>query len=385
MATDDDQHNPVVKLGDISATLSRPKNSAEHVRSPHVRSPGSGCCGVSDWSKTLPMRVIGSLLNINAGYVNAVVFAQFDVGTTHVTGTATVAAVSLVNEDFSKFARLIGMLLLFMFGCFCCTLCIGGQQKFHPGPYYSIVLTAIATLLFAASFMGESMVACSFLVCVAAGMQNAMTTYFSGAQIRTTHLTGTVTDIGIELANLAAGRGAAGNWKLKLLSSFMTAFITGAVLGTAAAGLWALQALYFPTGLCLVLAVGAVADYYSVVKIPEPEVRELAHQLSTRQRRGVSVDSAGLFLGPGPAGAASPQPIVQGGGIRQTGDGSEMPAEQRQSRRPRSQSIGNQIIELTTIAPRDLSNTMFSMMLQHEVGENNQPQQYEGRALSSPV
>ncbi|WP_269431141.1 YoaK family protein [Luteipulveratus halotolerans] len=46
------------------------------------------------------------------------------------------------------------------------------------------------------------------VLCFTMGLQNAIITKLSGAQIRTTHVTGMVTDIGIELGKLAYPRRA---------------------------------------------------------------------------------------------------------------------------------------------------------------------------------
>jgi len=78
------------------------------------------------------------------------------------------------------------------------------------------------------------------LLCFIMGLQNALITKRSNAEIRTTHITGLVTDLGIELGNLfyvnrsfpdapkvRANRSKIGN-HLKLLASFVLGALTGA-------------------------------------------------------------------------------------------------------------------------------------------------------------
>jgi uncharacterized membrane protein YoaK (UPF0700 family) len=73
-------------------------------------------------------------------------------------------------------------------------------------------------------------VAC-WLVAFAMGAQNGMTTFFSGAVVRTTHVTGSLTDIGIETAALLLRRDGARcgrkTWKLEVLLCFVTGFFVG--------------------------------------------------------------------------------------------------------------------------------------------------------------
>ncbi|WP_164176991.1 DUF1275 family protein, partial [Streptococcus pneumoniae] len=72
------------------------------------------------------------------------------------------------------------------------------------------------------------------------GLQNAIITKVSQARIRTTHVTGIVTDIGIELGKLiywnrSRGEGLdmvrADRDKLRLLGALLAAFFAGGVLG----------------------------------------------------------------------------------------------------------------------------------------------------------
>lgn len=72
------------------------------------------------------------------------------------------------------------------------------------------------------------------------GLQNAVITKISKSQIRTTHVTGIVTDIGIELGTYvyvnrhetAGGpRVLADRKRLRLLTMLLTAFFSGGVIG----------------------------------------------------------------------------------------------------------------------------------------------------------
>jgi uncharacterized membrane protein YoaK (UPF0700 family) len=70
-------------------------------------------------------------------------------------------------------------------------------------------------------------------------LQNAVVTRISDARIRTTHVTGMVTDIGIELGNMidvARGREAPPDQagKLKLHGFTVLSFLAGGVLGVLA-------------------------------------------------------------------------------------------------------------------------------------------------------
>jgi uncharacterized membrane protein YoaK (UPF0700 family) len=77
------------------------------------------------------------------------------------------------------------------------------------------------------------------MLCYVMGLQNAIITKISRAEIRTTHVTGLVTDMGIELGKLiywnasgtAPGPVRADRQKLALLSSLLGMFLVGGLVG----------------------------------------------------------------------------------------------------------------------------------------------------------
>ena len=133
------------------------------------------------------------------------------------------------------------------------------------------------------------------LPCVAMGMQNSLVTRLSGAIVRTTHVTGVVTDLGIEAARwfrwwrealsrafglrFTIGKNAAERpapAKIGLLATIAGAFVSGATVGAAlalSAGRWALvlpaAALAFGAAYALRTARGGIES----VPPPGPESR----------------------------------------------------------------------------------------------------------------
>jgi uncharacterized membrane protein YoaK (UPF0700 family) len=76
------------------------------------------------------------------------------------------------------------------------------------------------------------------LLCFTMGLQNAIITKLSNAEIRTTHVTGMVTDLGIELGKMLyfnrtqTPQHVGANWaKVRLLGSLVGSFFCGGVVG----------------------------------------------------------------------------------------------------------------------------------------------------------
>ncbi len=142
-----------------------------------------------------------------AGFVNSGGLVLLGVYTSHVTGN-----IGRMSSDFASGdhgAAFFGLLLVigFFLGAFGASIVIeGSTERMHHA--YSLALALQALLLLAFVFIAgwsrathrRMLDAQAILLCMAMGMQNSLVTRLSGAVVRTTHLTGIVTDLGIEAA-----------------------------------------------------------------------------------------------------------------------------------------------------------------------------------------
>jgi len=85
-------------------------------------------------------------------------------------------------------------------------------------------------------------------------LQNALATTYSGAVIRTTHVTGIFTDLGIMLGEFMRGD-ALDKRKAKLFLIIIISFIFGGALGAFLYMKYQFMALFLPICICLSIAV----------------------------------------------------------------------------------------------------------------------------------
>ncbi len=124
----------------------------------------------------------GSLLAFNAGFINVISLLISDILVSHTTGNISKASVALANGDAYTFIEISIMLPCFIFGSFITTMLIEDQTFHLTKAYYRVFI--VGTLLLAlAAVMGistqESQLY-AYLATIACGMQNAMTTKYSG-------------------------------------------------------------------------------------------------------------------------------------------------------------------------------------------------------------
>lgn len=155
-------------------------------------------------------RQLGCFLAFVAGSVNAGGFLAIKQYTSHMTGVISSIADQLVLGDiFLAFAGACA-LAAFLCGAATTAILINWARYRQMHSEYALSLALEATLLLVFGLLGanlESYVALFvpatvILLCYIMGLQNAIVTKISQAEIRTTHVTGLVTDLGIELGKL---------------------------------------------------------------------------------------------------------------------------------------------------------------------------------------
>ena len=188
------------------------------------------------------------IMSFNGGYINAICLASIlknPVG--YVTGDLTLAGESLNHGQFLLFLHLIFLVICFLIGSIISGLVIQGQNfKIDRRYTISLVLQLVMVVLALLLLLQQDEQA-GYLLALTMGMQNAMTTHYGSALIRTTHMTGTTTDLGIIISHWIKGYGIL-PWKIYLYLNLIVGFAFGAFAGAFAYGFFNAYSLL----LCLV-------------------------------------------------------------------------------------------------------------------------------------
>ena len=144
-----------------------------------------------------------------AGMVNATGFFAVGTYTSHVTGHASMIGDELARGDRVAALHYFVLVLFFVAGAFLATLFVESARRLGRARYVAAllveasILTAFTAISALVEEKGEHLWRLlTAMLSISMGMQNALVTRISGAVVRTTHLTGVATDIGIELARL---------------------------------------------------------------------------------------------------------------------------------------------------------------------------------------
>ena len=190
--------------------------------------------------------MLGAILAFVAGAINAGGFLAIGHYTSHMTGIVSAIADNLALGLFGLVGSGFALLSSFTIGAACSAILINWARRHARRQQYAYPLALESALLIAFAGIGAvvpdaaAMPVTALLLCFVMGLQNATITKISGARIRTTHLTGMITDIGIELGKLAY-RGldrllghtpiAADGRKLGILLPIVGMFFLGGLVG----------------------------------------------------------------------------------------------------------------------------------------------------------
>jgi len=192
-------------------------------------------------SRTLGDNIrLGTLTAFSAGMVNVASLMIFFAFTSNVTGHYAILAEEIVKGNFYQIAVVFSWIFLFFFGGFVSNLIVIHFNKknayvAHASPIVMEIMCLMAVGIYGHLFYKETLAETETLLALmlfAMGLQNGLTASISNFAVKTTHLTGTTTDLGV-LFSMFTKKEFRKNKELtgraKLLISIMLAYVVGAV------------------------------------------------------------------------------------------------------------------------------------------------------------
>jgi uncharacterized membrane protein YoaK (UPF0700 family) len=186
-----------------------------------------------------------------AGFINSIALGFFHSPVSHMTGAVSYLGIDVAGKHSSDALATLSIILAFVVGAGLAGFIVGAREL-TPGRRYGVALFCEGGLLISA--MGLLISGRRFgvpLIAMACGLQNATTSSYCGLMIRTTHVTGTVTDIGVMLGHWLRHRHIERR-KLLFMVGVVTAFGSGVWIGALADGRWGSASLAIAAAGCMV-------------------------------------------------------------------------------------------------------------------------------------
>ena len=195
------------------------------------------------------------MLAINAGMINVLgLITTLHQTISHMTGNASLLARAIVSQQFDLAMFLILVILSFVAGSSYSGYILGSSH-FELGRRYGIPLSLVSLFVLLCWVLIPYYPHYALLWASAAmGVQNAMVSHYKGAIIRTTHVSGVLTDLGLALGYFVKGL-AVEKRRVFLHVLILFGFILGGIIASLCYPYLQLNTFLIPTALSLILCV----------------------------------------------------------------------------------------------------------------------------------
>ena len=215
---------------------------------------------------------LASTLSFVAGIVNIVGVLSVSTLTTNVTGHFAFLAEEVSLKNYAKALTFVLYVLSFLVGAFTCNFLVELVAKKKPRITHAIPIFIEISILTTIGFSTHlNPIYIAYALLFSMGLQNALVTYISQSIVRTTHLTGLFTDLGINLSQLFfIKKGIEFKRLTKIIFlriSIILFFFIGGVLGGLLFVSFQLKVLLFAVALLLIaLFLDNAIVYYNLTK-----------------------------------------------------------------------------------------------------------------------
>ncbi|KAB0628812.1 DUF1275 domain-containing protein [Acinetobacter gandensis] len=207
--------------------------------------------------QTLPLWIqLGAFfLAVNAGMINVLgLVTVLHQSVSHMTGNVSMLAMAILDWQPATIMYLILVLMCYVIGSFYSGLILGNSH-FSLTRRYGVPLSLVAFFIVLCWLLLPFFPRYALLwACVAMGVQNAMVSHYKGTIIRTTHLSGVLTDLGLALGYKARSLEVESK-RVILHLLILIGFIVGGLLASWLYPYLKLNAFLIPAALSLIMSV----------------------------------------------------------------------------------------------------------------------------------
>ena len=245
----------------------------------------AGGAGINSNDFELSLLVISSIvITFAMGWVDAVTYVSPITATlsTHLSGSTAKGSIyiaeAIYGPDASHYLDAVPHTYMTIGSFFAGCVTVGaatGRPEWRTFHRAGFITLAVSLLLFiSGGLMLVGVKEASAIASFAAGLMNSATTTLTGF-IRSTHLTGTWTDVGLlggQLIGSAEKRSDVAHWwKTKVLTSLILFFSAGTFVGTFAFRGLGAASLFFPASIILLIGTGALIYARTIDAVDEED------------------------------------------------------------------------------------------------------------------
>ena len=160
---------------------------------------------MTDTLKDRRFKIWIAFLTFLSGFINVGAIRSFSLPVSHHTGNVSHLALSIAHKNIAEVCIITSAILAFFAGAFFSGL-LFHQRKFGLKKRYGILLMGLAMIFLSLALFKTPQILKVSALSFAAGVQNAMFIFYGDILVRTTHITGYLTDAAFALAMCLRGK-----------------------------------------------------------------------------------------------------------------------------------------------------------------------------------
>ena len=192
------------------------------------------------------------------GYINAICIVKYSYTVSHFTGNISKAAINISQGNFSEVFKVLTILIAFVIGTTISGSLVDGREfnlKRRYG-YASIILGTGLLVLY--SFLYDTLPFFYYLPFMV-GVENGLFISYKGVVVRTSHITGSLTDMGGYIGHCIKGK-TEDKWKVYFCLFTILAFMAGGFFGIKAFYIFKKEAFL----IAAFLYIGVGLTYFTI-------------------------------------------------------------------------------------------------------------------------
>lgn len=186
------------------------------------------------------------MLSFIGGYVDVYGFMTVAFPLTHFTGSVSKVAMDGIHIQFDKdFYQLIVCMSFFILGNIFAGYTIG-ERQFNFKKRYGLIFIGLGIFLTLTFLIFQENILFIYLLSIAVGIQNGLFITYKGILVRTSHITGTISDFGVYIGYVLRGK-IFDRWKIFYYFINLISFFAGGVISKLMFGVYDKKAVYLIT------------------------------------------------------------------------------------------------------------------------------------------
>ncbi|MEF9932821.1 MAG: YoaK family protein [Cetobacterium sp.] len=164
-----------------------------------------------------------------SGALNVAGMLAFSISISHLTGNLSRVPIDIFLGNVQNLYKVLGVLIMFLCGAIVSGILIG-EKEFKLKKRYGVTFIVMALIVGISNKLLYGNIVFMLILAMLMGLQNGLFIMYKGTVIRTTHITGSVTDLGIYIGHYLKGNKSVA-WRLRFFTYNISSFTLGGILG----------------------------------------------------------------------------------------------------------------------------------------------------------